>query len=920
MKSWPIVLRSAGVALLFLLFSILMPTRGSAQTPDGYNWTRSPSNPILVRGQISPFSNLVVVNNVRFENGIYRMWANISSSDHVDKVGHFTSADGVTWTFDRVVLDLGGPTYGGVGHHCIIKDDGVYRMWYSGRGVSNLPAGRHAVGYATSTDGMTWTDLGKVFDIDGAEIYGMKVIKDGALFKLWFGFDLQVSYLDSKVGYASSPDGINWSYYGPAVAPGSSSDLDRYQLGVTEISKQNDTYGMWYWAAENYSPPEHFRVFYATSADGINWTKRGVVLSGSSATFEDRGVGGPGAIMFGNPTKFWYGSVGSAYDWCVSYAQGVIVSPPPTISSFSPISGSTGTVVTINGTHFSPTASNDIVYFGAVRATVTGATATLLTVTVPTGATYRPITVTVNGLTAFSSKPFTVTFPGGGTLDANSFAAKVDFPVGNQPEELAIADIDGDGKPDLAVGDAATGNSSASVLRNISSAGAITANSFLPRVVLAAENPYGTTAADVDGDGKLDLILVNSGASRVALSVYRNISTTGSITTASFDIPVDFSIPYGPSSSARNIAVGDLDGDGKPDLVLANVQGNTVSVFRNTSTVGSISFSSAVTFSVGLYPTWAAIGDIDGDGKPDLVIANDGGASVSVLQNTSSPGQTSFAPKVDFEAAAGVFSVALADMDGDGKLDVVTSGTNTVAVLRNTSTTGAITAASFAPKVEFSVGYVVYGIAVGDLDGDGKPDIVAGNFLSTSVSVLRNTSISGSITADSFAPKVDFGTGFNPYMVAIGDLDGDGRPDLAVTNYGSNSVTVLRNTMQAVNRPPVANAGPSQTVECTSPTATLVQLNGSASSDPDGDQLTFTWVGPFGTASGATPTVTLPMGTNTITLTVDDGRGGVSSAQVIIRVVDTKPPVITLMPPATMWPPNHKVLQIQGVCDGEVGS
>lgn len=91
-------------------------------------------------------------------------------------------------------------------------------------------------------------------------------------------------------------------------------------------------------------------------------------------------------------------------------------SPPPTITSFTPTSGPVGTTVTISGSNFSSTAANNIVYFGAVKATVTAATSTSLSVTVPTGATYAPITVTVNGLTTYSQAPFILTFSGGGAI------------------------------------------------------------------------------------------------------------------------------------------------------------------------------------------------------------------------------------------------------------------------------------------------------------------------------------------------------------------------------------------------------------------------------------------------------------------------------------------------------------------------
>lgn len=123
----------------------------------------------------------------------------------------------------------------------------------------------------------------------------------------------------------------------------------------------------------------------------------------------------------------------------------------PTITSFTPLSGPAGTVVTINGTGFSSTPSSNIVFFGATQAAVSASTPLELTVTVPNGSTYKPISVMVAGLTALSQTPFNATFGAGvGDINACSFAPKVDFISGTRPTDLALADMDGDGKPEIA--------------------------------------------------------------------------------------------------------------------------------------------------------------------------------------------------------------------------------------------------------------------------------------------------------------------------------------------------------------------------------------------------------------------------------------------------------------------------------------
>src|SRR5476651_1208612 len=117
----------------------------------------------------------------------------------------------------------------------------------------------------------------------------------------------------------------------------------------------------------------------------------------------------------------------------------------PTVTSFTPASGPVGTSVTITGTNFNTTTANNIVFFGATMAPVSAATTTSLTVTVPAGATYQPISVLNAGtsLTGYSASPFAITFtPSKGAITTADIAAKVDFTAGTNPISIAIGDID----------------------------------------------------------------------------------------------------------------------------------------------------------------------------------------------------------------------------------------------------------------------------------------------------------------------------------------------------------------------------------------------------------------------------------------------------------------------------------------------
>jgi hypothetical protein len=132
----------------------------------------------------------------------------------------------------------------------------------------------------------------------------------------------------------------------------------------------------------------------------------------------------------------------------------------------------------------------------------------------------------------------------------------------------------------------------------------------------------------------------------------------------------------------------------------------------------------------------------------------------------------------------------------------------------------------------------------------------------------------------------------------------------------------LCSILASLDQLPVADAGPDRTVECSGPGGAEVTLDGSGSTDPNDDPLTFTWTGPFGTMAGETVYPYLPLGTHTITLTVDDGEGHTDSDTVDVTVTDSTPPALSVsLSPNTLWPPNHKLvsvaasIQVTDTCD-----
>ena len=511
-------------------------------------------------------------------------------------------------------------------------------------------------------------------------------------------------------------------------------------------------------------------------------TPTGKIAPGASKTFTVTYV--MSSLGIKNATVNIYSNIDSGsvcliqqtYTFAVKANQ---ISLAPVITTFSPQSGPAGTTVTITGSGFNTTPSNNIVFFGAALATVSASTETSLTVSAPAGANFKYISVTnlASNLTGYSSMPFLETFPGGCKTE---FAARVNFSTGGTPYSVSIGDLDGDGKSDLAVANYTS--NTVSVFRNISTTGGV---SFAARVDFGTgSSPKSVCIGEIDGDGKPDLVVTNSGVSN-SVSVFRNTSTTGGV---SFAAKVDFAT----GSSPWSVSMGDLNGDGKTDLAVANRTGFSVSVLRNTSTSGGVSFAAKVDFSAGSSPYSVSIGDLDGDGKPDLAVASNGDNTASVYQNTSTSGGVSFAAKVDFSAGSGPVSISIGDIDGDGKPDlaVANNSGNNASVFRNTSTPGIINTGSFAARVDFAAGGAPQIISIGDIDGNGKPDLAVANFTSSSVSVLRNISVTGTV---SFAAKVDLGSAGQASSVSIGDIDGDGKPEITATNYNVNSVSVFRN-------------------------------------------------------------------------------------------------------------------------------
>ena len=416
----------------------------------------------------------------------------------------------------------------------------------------------------------------------------------------------------------------------------------------------------------------------------------------------------------------------------------------------------------------------------------------------------KPDLIVTNGNDNTVSVLLNTTAPGATTP---SFAAQQTFATGSFPNSVTVADINGDGKPDLIV--ANENDNTVSVLLNTTAPGAAKPSFAAQQTFATGSEPFLVTAADVNGDGKPDLIVANNNGNTV--SVLLNTTLPGAAA-PSFATQQTFAGGNGPVS----VTAADVNGDGKPDLIVANQNDNTVSVLLNTTAPGAAtpSFTAQQIFATGNLPAAVTAADVNGDGKPDLIVANESASTVSVLLNTTPAPATkfdahSFAPRQTFATGNFPISVTAADVNGDGKPDLVVANENdnTASVLLNTTLPGAVTS-SFAAQKTFATGTSPLSVTAADVNGDGKPDLIVANQSDNTVSVLLNTT-TGSPPRLSFAAQQTFDTGTVPVSVTAADVNGDGKPDLIVANQNDNTVSVLLNT--TTGSPPTLSFAAQQT-------------------------------------------------------------------------------------------------------------
>ena len=321
---------------------------------------------------------------------------------------------------------------------------------------------------------------------------------------------------------------------------------------------------------------------------------------------------------------------------------------------------------------------------------------------------------------------------------SGGYAAAVHYPVGDSPTWIVAGDVDGDGHTDLVTAD--LGGGTVSILRGDGNGAFATAMSY--GVGGTFESPYAVALGDANNDGKLDIATANTNISNESIS-YLAGNGDGTFAAAVL-LPIGDAGYYSPQS----VLLSDVTGDGNADIVTANLGADNVSVLAGDGAGG---FAAATHFATDPGPVDVVAGDLTGDDIVDLVTVNQSGQDVSVLVGT---GAGAFAAAASYPIYFDVpndlykpwaWGLALGDIDGDGWLDIVTANTqnDTVTVLAND-------AGTFGSFAVFGTGALPGAVAIADMDGDGKPDVVTSNRENDDVSVLRNLEITDSIFADGF--------------------------------------------------------------------------------------------------------------------------------------------------------------------------
>lgn len=457
----------------------------------------------------------------------------------------------------------------------------------------------------------------------------------------------------------------------------------------------------------------------------------------------------------------------------ILYTNQTTSAPNISVNTVSPLTAPVGSTVTITGNKFSSDITKNTVWFGAVKAQVLTASKNEITVTVPPGAGYERVSVTRDNRTSRYHLPFSTTFSSGVTFDGTSFAAPVTFPVTGADYDVEAVDLNGDGKPELiAESRVVTGiiRNYAWSFENVHTTGLISSSSFIISDT-TNESALNLRLVDLDEDGRPDIL------SQQAL--FRNATSTNEI---EFDNNVN-----GAGGGNQNWA--DFDLDGKTDVIATNTAGASLLLYRNTSKPGPFRTGAFATFGTALVlgkpaaSGGTAVGDFDNDGLVEFASTNPTSDNMRVWRNNGGfpLSAAQFSVVGDLPTGDNPGRLYTGDFDQDGKLDLLLyhgTGTNNtlLIIFHNTSTVGNI---SFT-RIDLTNPSATTVATIADLDGDGKPEIITTSETGNRFSIFKNIHTSGALTAASFATPFNT-TVTAPRGITTGDLNLDGKPEIILT-------------------------------------------------------------------------------------------------------------------------------------------
>jgi autotransporter-associated beta strand protein len=372
---------------------------------------------------------------------------------------------------------------------------------------------------------------------------------------------------------------------------------------------------------------------------------------------------------------------------------------------------------------------------------------------------------------------------------AATFANATTLTVGSQPTLVATADVDGDGRVDLIASN--TNSKSLSILLGNGD------GTFKPQTTFSTpQKAENVVVADVNGDGRIDALSFDIATASISLFLGNGNGTfKPGLTTAAI--------------SPRALAVADVNGDGKVDLLIAEspTPGSAGVKLGN----GDGTFAPEVTYTAGSYANGIAAADVNGDGVLDLAVANKSSASVSLFLGN---GYGTFQAQKTVAVSTNPQLIGVSDLNDDGKPDVVVanSGSANVGVLLGCGNGNFKFQSTYATLTNPSGGKIA------DFNRDGIADIAVANTGSNSVSVLLGN---GNGT---FKPQMTLAMASQTRTVAVADLNADGQPDLVAANAGTSLLSVLLLANGGI-------VGPSYFESPLSPTAApyVVSLNAASS-------------------------------------------------------------------------------------------